>query len=154
MPDKMKEDAAPGTLFQCSSNGWITQDLFTKWFHFFLQNIPLARPVLVIEDGHSSHISIEVIEEARKNDVHLLCLPAHTTHILQPLDVAVFKSLKGNYNKACKRYLASHPGQVITSQVITGVLAEAWPKSMTPVNIMSGFRKCGIPYSGKIWRGL
>ena len=68
---------------------------------FFLENIPLVLSVLIIEDGHSSHISTQVIEEACKNDVYLLCLPAHTTHIMQPLDVAVFKSLKGNY-KACK----------------------------------------------------
>lgn len=64
---------------------------------FFLESIPSALSVLIIEDGHSSHISIEVMNEACKNDVYLLCLPAHTTHILQPLDVAVFKSLK-----ACK----------------------------------------------------
>ena len=45
------------------------------------------RPVLLIQDGHASHMSIGLIELARANDVHLLCLPAHTTHILQPLDV-------------------------------------------------------------------
>lgn len=144
MRDKLKESAIPGTLFQCSPTGWITQELFTCWFQFFLQNIPSARPVLIIEDGHSSHISIEVIEEARKNDVHFLCLPSHTTHILQPLDVAVFKSFKTNYSKACKQFLDSHPGQVVTSEAIAGILAQAWPQSMTPVNIMSGFRKCGI----------
>ena len=78
IPNKLKVGAVPGTFFQCSPNGWINQELFTKWFQFFLQSIPPARPVLIIEDGHSSHISIEVIEEARKNDVHLLCLPSHT----------------------------------------------------------------------------
>ena len=57
---------------------------YMKWFQFFLKSIPPARPVLLIEDGHASHISMEVIELARTNNVHLLCLPAHTTHILQP----------------------------------------------------------------------
>jgi hypothetical protein len=32
-------------------------------------------------------ISIEVIQLARANRIELLGIPAHTTHILQPLDV-------------------------------------------------------------------
>ena len=62
------------------------QDLYLKWFKFFLANIPPTRPVLLIEDGHASHLLLEVIQLARDNNVHILCLPAHTTHILQPLD--------------------------------------------------------------------
>ena len=57
---------------------------------FFSRNIPPTRPVLLIQDGHSSHMSIEGIEFARDNGIHMLCLPAHTTHILMPLDVGVF----------------------------------------------------------------
>ena len=102
------------------------------------------RPVLVIEDGHSSHISMEVIKLAKENDVHLLCLPSHTTHILQPLDMAVFKSLKMHYSIACKSFLSSHPGRVIQSENIASLLGQAWPKALIPINIMSGFKKCGI----------
>jgi len=47
---------------------------------------------------------------ARANDVTLLCLPAHTSHILQPLDVGVFKSFKANFNKTCGNYVRQHPG--------------------------------------------
>ena len=60
--------------------------MYLEWFKFFLDNIPSARPVLLIQDGHASHLSIELIELARANEV---CLPAHTTHVLQPLDVKV-----------------------------------------------------------------
>ena len=81
---------------------------------------------------------------ARDNNVHILCLPAHTTHILQPLDVGVFKSLKSNYSKACKKHLATHPGRVITSDILASLLRQAWSVSVTPVNAMSGFKKCGI----------
>ena len=82
-----------------------------KWFEFFLANIPPTQPVLLIMDGHGTHMSIELIELARFNDVHLLCLPSHTTHVLQPLDVGVFKSFKGNWSKACSKYLAANPGR-------------------------------------------
>ena len=50
-------------------------------------------------DGYGTHMSIELIELAQSNGVHLLCLPSHTTHILQPLDVGVFKSFKSNFSR-------------------------------------------------------
>ena len=136
--------AVAGTAFHCSDTGWVNTELFFEWLHFFVQSIPSSRPVLLILDGHSSHISIEVIEFARSNDIHMLCIPAHTTHILQPLDVGVFKSFKSFYYKACKKQLAEHPNRVITTEQIAGLVGKAWPQAMTPVNIMSGFKKCGI----------
>ena len=96
MSENLKEGAVPGMSFHCSSKGWITQELYLECFQFFLANIPPTQPVMLIEDGHASHISIEVIKLAHSSDVHLLCLSAHTTHNLQPLDVAVFKSLKSH----------------------------------------------------------
>ena len=97
MSDKLKVGSLPGTFFSCSDNGWVTHELYLEWFRFFLANIPPTRPVLLIEDGHSSHISMEVIELARCNNIHLLCLPY--THLLQPLDVGVCKSLKSTTPK-------------------------------------------------------
>ena len=49
------EGAHPGTLFTCTDNGWVTQEKYLEWFKFFLKNITPTMPVLVIEDGHSSH---------------------------------------------------------------------------------------------------
>jgi len=57
-------------------------------------------------------MSIEAIELAQSNQVHILCIPAHTTHLLQPLDVGIFKSLKSNYYKACRKYIVDRPGRV------------------------------------------
>ena len=111
---------------------------------FFLSNIPPSRPALLIMDGHGSHVSIDVIELARDNDIHLLCLPSHTTHILQLYDIGVFKLFKFNFSKACTRYLAANPGRVITSDRLASLVAEAWPHSFTALNVMSGFKKCGV----------
>ena len=144
VPEKVKEGAVPNTLFEHSDNGWVNADLYVEWMKFFIANIPPARPVLLIQDGHGSHVSIDVIELARANNIHLLCLPAHTTHILQPLDVGVFKSFKCFFSKACTINLAQHPGRVITPDILASLVGDVYPQSFTPVNIMSGFRKCGI----------
>ena len=143
-PANFREGAIAQTLFSNSPSGWINDDLFLQWFKFFLTNIPPTRPVLLIMDGHGTHMSTELIELVRSNDVHLLCLPSHTTHILQPLDVGVFKSFKSNFSKTCSKYLAAHPGRVITSDKLASLVAEAWPPSLSPLNIMSGFKKTGI----------
>ena len=60
---------------------------------------------LLIVDGHASHVSIEFITFARKHKIICLCLPPHSTHLLQPLDVSVFGPLKQNY----KRLLSGKP---------------------------------------------
>ena len=55
---------------------------------------------MLLFDGHTSHITIEAIEFCQANNIILFCLPPHTAHALQPLDVAVFKSLKDKFSKA------------------------------------------------------
>lgn len=56
----------------------------------------------------------------------------------------MFKSLKANYYKACKKHILDNPGRVVTTDVIASLLAAAWPQSLTPLNIMVGFKKCGV----------
>ena len=54
--------------------------------------------------SHHSHMSLELIREARDNKVVILCLPPNTTHLLQPLDVSVFAPLKKAWKKILKEY--------------------------------------------------
>lgn len=44
---------------------------------------------------------------------------------------------------ACHAYISDHPVP-ITTAVIASLVADAWPHSLTPLNILSGFKKCGI----------
>jgi hypothetical protein len=54
----------------------------------------LDKPALLTYDGHGSHVSDEFVDEASKWNIRVYCLPAHTTHKLQPLDVAIFAPVK------------------------------------------------------------
>ena len=54
---------------------------------------------LLIIDGHAFHISTEFIRIIRANKTICLCLPPHSTHLLQPLDDGVFDPLKQKYKK-------------------------------------------------------
>ena len=73
VPPQLRE---ANTLFGVSETGWINSQLYVDWFKFFIQNIPSNIPVLLIQDGHHSHVSIELIELARSNDI----VYQHTHH--------------------------------------------------------------------------
>ena len=58
---------------------------------------------MLILDGHTSYISTAAIEFCISQNIILLCLPAHTTHLLQPLDVGVFAPLATAYQNHVQR---------------------------------------------------
>ena len=88
-------DGPEDALYARSESGWIDFELFLTWLKKILFKFVVPeRPVLLLTDGHKSHINLDVIDVCRENNIILFCLPPHTTHALQPLDVAVFKSLK------------------------------------------------------------
>ena len=68
---------------------------FEAWFCTkFIELTKTENPRLFIFDGHNSHISYKVAKCAYDNKVHILCLPPHTSHAMQPLDVACFRPAK------------------------------------------------------------
>lgn len=56
-------------------------------------------PRLLIRDGHGSHMTEQFLVECYDNNIHLLFLIPHSSHVLQPLDVAVFGPLKAVYRR-------------------------------------------------------
>ena len=57
---------------------------------------------ILLFDGYHSHLTYAVAKLAMDNKVHLFCLPPHTSHALQPLDVGCFKSAKSMRYTICK----------------------------------------------------
>ena len=45
-------------------------------------------------NGHNSHYTRRFLDYAQEHNIHVLCYPAHGTHIYQGLNVAVFSVLK------------------------------------------------------------
>ena len=81
--------------YATTDSGFMDKETYFQWFEkVFLQHCVKERPIMLLQDGAISHISPMLIDSALKNDVILLCLPSKTTHILQPLDVAVYKNMK------------------------------------------------------------
>ena len=88
-------DGPDDTLYCKSESGWIDSELFLTWLKkIFLKYAVPQRPIMLLIDGHKSHLTLDAIDLCRANNVILFCLPPHTTHAPQPLDVSVFKALK------------------------------------------------------------
>ncbi|KAJ8915352.1 hypothetical protein NQ315_008239 [Exocentrus adspersus] len=140
----MPDGPTDQTAFAASKKGWMDSIIFLNWFKkCFLPNIPLERPVLLIFDGHVSHISSELIQTAIENQVTLLKLPSHTTHILQPLDVAVFKSLKTRWDREIVQWQRENPRRKIPKDTFVKVLQKVY-LNMPESNILNGFKSTGI----------
>ena len=59
---------------------------FTAWFFKFADFVK-ERPLLLLFDGHLTHISIPVIKKALEEDIIILKFPPHVTDVMQPLDI-------------------------------------------------------------------
>lgn len=59
-----------------------------------LNETNISRPVIVFLDGYHSHLSLQLSKFCRENGLILVALCPNSTHILQPLDIAVFGPLK------------------------------------------------------------
>ena len=76
-----------------------------EWIHRYLQSglkftdKVEEHPLLLLFDGHVTHISIPVIREALNQQIVTLKFPPHVTDVLQPLDVAHFGPLKRKWEK-------------------------------------------------------
>ena len=93
-------------LYAKSPNGYINKELFLEWFRkiFVLETKHLC-PTILAMDGHGSHgtnamhLSFELLTLAKEEGIHIILLPPHTTNVLQPLDVGLFRPLKVNLSK-------------------------------------------------------
>lgn len=142
------QNEVPGTRYGLSDNGWIDTELFEGWLseHFIQCAVP-GRPLLLLLDGHSTHYQPRVVRFAKEHNVIMLCLPPHTTHKSQPLDCGVFGPLKAKWTEVCHHFFQNNPGKVITKFNFNMLFSKAWLKSLTPANIIAGFKTCGIyPY--------
>ena len=111
----LSKGEVPDTFYGMSDSGWMDQELFASWFtHRFLKHAVSSRPLMLILDGHSSHFTLNLVQSVAEQDVVIFCLPPHTTADSQPLDTSYFGPLKTHWFQACRDYLYTNPGRVVT----------------------------------------
>ena len=105
---------------------------------------------VLLVDGHNSHYTKEFLEYARDHKIHVLCYPAHATHIYQGLNVAIFRALKNRWSDERNQY-ESATRQKVTKANFISIYGRAHCAILTPGNIHLAFEAIGVwPFNPKV----
>nr|KAG5713363.1 hypothetical protein BaRGS_024911 [Batillaria attramentaria] len=141
--------------FNKSDNGWITESVFLSFlkdiFIPYLEKEGTRRRLIVLfVDGHSSHRSLEVSNICSQEGVILYCLKAHASHLIQPLDQALFGAIKPAWTEEVRKLLYANT-EAVTLRTFASVFKKAWTTAARPETAMRGFTKSGLfPYNPDI----
>jgi len=91
-------------------------------------------------------MDFDLLDYCLTNKILPLCLPAHTSHILQPLDVSIFSPMGTYYAQEVNKLRVP-----VDKDQFPNLIAHAHVKGFSKANIRAGFRASGIyPYNPAI----
>lgn len=102
-----------------------------------------GKPRVLICDGFGTHEKLEILEHCLVNYIKLCRLPSHTSHKLQPCDIAVFAPLKTAYRDNAER-LERGRVNTIGKQHFISLYSAAREAAFTRRNIFAGWSKGGL----------
>jgi hypothetical protein len=129
-----------------SENGWTNNALGLEWLkHFDAHTEARTRGAyrLLILDGHESHLNQDFKDYCLVRKILTLCMPAHSSHILQPLDVVCFSPLKLKYSQRV-RDLARRRVYHINKEGFLPAFKDAFLDVFTYDNCRKAFEAAGL----------
>lgn len=144
--DDFMHGAPISSLALGNKSGWMTAELFPNVLKHIVTHThcTIAKPILLLIDNHESHVNLACVKFCKENGIVLLSFSPHTTHRLQPLDVAVYGPFKQFCSVAFNDWMTSNPGKTISVRNIAELTNRAYLRAFTASNIISGFKKPGI----------
>ena len=113
-----------GAAMAMQSAAWMTQVLSSSWMSHFIAALERHGGVshehqhLLIVDGHNSHVTVDVVMKAMEVGLDPVTLLFHTSHRLQPLDVAVFAPYKKAFWKYRDAWVVKHLGRSVGKKIL------------------------------------
>lgn len=138
----------PNFSFGYSENGSMTAknfyeyitNIFFPWV--FTSNIEL--PIILYIDGHSSLVTMPLSKFCSENKIILVALYPNATHILQPLDVALFRTFRADYQRSLEA-LCENSGTVsLKKSQVAHVLKKTFGSLNLKEILENGFKTCGL----------
>jgi hypothetical protein len=134
--------------FTSSLKGWTSDEIGLEWLREVF--IPSSKPEkanekrLLILDGHGSHATGEFMRLCVANRIQLVYLPPHTTHVLQPLDIAIFGPLKRAYQTQLALATEGLHSAPMRKETFLRCYFEARKIALNESNIKAGWRGSGL----------
>lgn len=82
----------------------------------YFDKLDADEPKVLIADNLSSHISNDVIRMCNEKKMRFVLLPLNSTNLTQPLDVAVFRSLKTGWRSTLTEWKMKNRGTIPKEQ--------------------------------------
>jgi hypothetical protein len=137
----------PGWQYACNESGYTDSNISLQWFKRVFdpetKERANGRPHVLILDGFGTHETLEILEYCFANSIILCRLPSHTSHKLQPCNVAAFGPLKTTYRDQAEQ-LEQGGVNTIGKKHFTSLYKPAREKAFTPKNIKTGFAASGL----------
>jgi len=134
--------------FTATDNGWTNNAVALEWLQKIF--IPWTKPTdqkewrLLVVDGHKSHCTFEFMWECFSNKVYVVYLPPHTSHVLQPLDLGVFASLKAAYKAEADLLNFYTENTISGKQIFLHCYRLGRTKALKKSNLLGGWRASGL----------
>lgn len=148
--DLWTENEPVGCAYNRTKSWWLDGSCFLDWFQKIV--IPYCRRYegkkVIIGDNLATHLSPVVIKLAEENNTAFVFLPPNSTHLTQPLDVAVFRAMKIKWRlvlEAMKNKLATR-NQTFDKKYFPYLLRKTMLALQENIakNLKAGFKKTGI----------
>ncbi len=141
-------EAYPEAHITTSPNRWTDNELGLWWIkRCFKKETAVTQKGeyrILLVDGHASHITTAAIKYCVRKKIILLYLPAHTTHLLQPLDVGVFAPLATAYKNNIHTITRFSAAYSVDKVDFLEQYRLARDVSMTSINIQKAWKASGL----------
>jgi hypothetical protein len=134
------------TRITLSQKGWTDRNIAVDYLRIFDEQTrekANGRTRVLFLDGHSSHDSLELVDNARDKNIKILAYPSHTTHVLQGLDVVCFARLKEKHAEKVREFKANN-NITLTHKCFLRTFGPAFLEAFTPETVRSAFSATGI----------
>jgi hypothetical protein len=144
----------PDWLYTTSENGWTSNLIGSEWLSRVF--IPSTSPSyggyrLLLLDGHGSHTPIDFMWLCKLHKIHLLYLPAHASHLLQPLDLAPFSVVKSRYRTEIRALSALDDAAPVKKERFVTSYNKAREEGLSERVIRAGWKAAGLcPYNPQL----
>ena len=129
-----------------SENGRTDSQIAVDYLRMFdkqTQEKANERTQVLFLDGHASHDTAELVNNAHAKNIKILSYPSHTTHVLQGLDVICFARPKQKHTEKIREFKENN-NLTITHKSFLHTFGPAFLEVFTPKTVKTAFSATGI----------
>ena len=142
-----------------NDKGYMNPSLFYRWITQWeadTRAVAQGRSRCLFIDNHYSHHVVAAMEFVRENNVRVVGMHPHTTHVLCALDCGIFRSFKAHFERAFTDLKGT-----FQDKEVPGLIKNAWgaatAMSVNPVSgardsvVIRAFKKVGLyPFNSNV----